>query len=248
MQVTHGTLEIPNDPTPWLVVRPNDNKDYCVLWLQGWTSTIEKHKPGIMRIAELTGVTVAALNYAGHGNHPVPLEETTREQQFNEVLFAYDTLKAEGYKSIIVTGTSFGGYMTALLTAQRRPAAVILRAPAIYKDSEFTLPQAERQGLLDKEYEAMKPTVTAESDLAALDAIRQYDGTVYVVEHEIDSVIPRNIPQAYFANAKRGNYLVVPATDHAVAKMPEPEKHYAYIEQMLAAIVALVQKEAVLLP
>lgn len=246
MNVVEGTLQIPNDPTPWLLLQPNEEKDYCILWLPGWMSTLERNQPIATRIAERTGVTVAILTYAGHGNHPTPLGETTREQQFNEVVSAYDTLQAEGYKNIIVAGTSFGGYMAALLTAKRTPCAAILRAPAIYKDSEFSLPQLERQGYLDKEYETLKPTITSSSDMAALHAIRDFDGTVYVIEHEIDSVIPRNIPRAYFEIAKRGNYLVVPAADHAIAKMPEPEKHYAYIERMIADIVGLVQQEALL--
>ncbi len=243
MKIIHENLELPGDPTPWMIAQPTENKSYCVLWLQGWGSTIEKHKAKMLRLAERTGITFAILDYAGHGSHPVPLEETTRQQQFNEVCMAFDTLKAEGYENIIVAGMSFGGYMAALLAAEREPSAIILRAPAIYKDDEFSLPYPERQGYRDQEYEALKATITPESDMAALHAISRFDGTVYVVEHEIDSVIPRNIPRAYFAVAKRGNYLVVPATDHAVAKMPQPEKHDAYIERLIASIVGLVQQE-----
>lgn len=247
MHVTRGTLAIPGDPTPWILVQPNDQKDYCILWLGGWGSTIEKHTPQITALADQTGVVVAMIDYAGHGSHPAALETTTREQQLHAAIAAFDELKALGYKHVIVAGNSFGGYMGALLSAERDPYALILREPAIYKDDEFSLPYPERQGYRDKAYEEMKFTVTPESDLQALHAVAKFDRSTYVIEHEIDSVIPKNIPRAYFTVAKRGNYLAIPATDHAVAKMPQPENHYAYITAAIAHIVDLIMREDSLL-
>lgn len=246
MQATHSTLQIPNDPTPWLLLEPSDNKDYCVLWLGGWGSTIEKHTPLVTNIAKRANVSIALPEYAGHGTHPMPLEQTTREQTFNEVVAAFDELKNLGYRNIIVAGMSFGSYMSALLTAERDPYAVILRGPAIYKDEEFSLPYPDRQGYRDQEYEAMKHTVSASSDMDALHAVASYDGSVYVVEHEVDSVIPQNIPRAYFSVAKRGNYLVIPAAEHAIAKMPQPERHYAYIEALIVNLIDLIKREETL--
>lgn len=243
MNVTETTLDIPNDPTPWLRVRPNDSKEYCVLWLQGWTSTIEKHRDLLTRLADRTSVTFAMLNYAGHGNHPIPLEETTREQQFREALFAYDKLKSEGYKHIIVCGTSFGGYLAALLSAERTPYAVILRAADAHLDDEFTVLQKELAARPLEERRQFRRAVSKESNLQAISAIKKFDGSVYVVEHEIDSIIPRNIPRAYFAAAKRGNYIVIPATDHSPARMANPPLHFAYIEEAIVSIVNLIKKE-----
>ena len=92
MKITNGTLDIKNDPTPWVIVAPSDDKEWCVLWLQGWTSTIEGHLDGIKRMAEESDVTFAMLNYAGHGTHPTSLDSSTREQQYTEVIAAYDQL------------------------------------------------------------------------------------------------------------------------------------------------------------
>jgi hypothetical protein len=247
MKIIRSTLHIPGDPTPRIIVQPNEQIDYCILWLQGWGSTIEKHLPQITALAEKTGTAVAMIDYAGHGSHPIPLEATTRRQQFQEAVAAFDSLIDEGYERIIVAGNSFGGYMSALLSAERHPYALILREPAIYQDDEFSLPYPERQGYRDKAYEEMKVTITPESDMAALHAVARFSGSVYVIEHEIDSVIPKNIPQAYFAVAKRGNYLVIPAADHAIATMPRPEKHYAYIAAALTHVVDLIQREATLI-
>jgi pimeloyl-ACP methyl ester carboxylesterase len=247
MQVTRGTLASLDAPTPWILVQPNDQKGYCILWLGGWGSTIEKHTPQITALARHAQVAVAMIDYAGHGSHPSALGTTTREQQLHEAIAAFDELKTIGYKRIIVAGNSFGGYMGALLSAERDAYALILREPAIYKDDEFSLPYPERQGYRDKVYEEMKFTVTSESDMQALHAVARFNRSVYVIEHEIDSVIPKNIPRAYFTVAKRGNYLVIPATDHAVAKMPQPENHYAYITAAIAHIVDLIMREDSLL-
>lgn len=203
-------------------------------------STVQKHEPVITRLAEQTGLTFAALDYAGHGSHPIPLEKTTREQQFNEVLAVYDALKSRGYERIIVAGSSFGAYMTALLSAKREPYAIILRAPAIYRDEEFSTLQAELPELQEAN-RAFRESVTSDSDLAGIRSVKNFAGFIYVIEHEIDSVIPRSVPRAYFNAAKRGNYLIIPATDHAPALMAKPEKHFAYIEALLVDVINLIQ-------
>ena len=242
MKITPGILAIENDPTPWLLIEPNDRKDFCVLWLQGWNATIKKHETILRQLAKQTNIAYAILDYAGHGTHPISLEQTTREQQLNEALAAYDALKARGYKHIIVAGTSFGGYLTALLSGKRDPFALVLRAAAIYPDDEFSMSYDERIAR-HSAYQKFKHTVTSASNLTALRAIKNFQGSVYVVEHEIDSVIPKNILHAYFENAQRGNYLIIPATDHALKRMPHPESHYAYVKGVISSIVTLAMLE-----
>ncbi|TXG77407.1 hypothetical protein E6P97_01740 [Patescibacteria group bacterium] len=214
MNITRGTLHIPNDPTPWVLVSPNDDKEWCVLWLQGWTSTIEGHLEGITRMSEASGVSFAMMDYAGHGTHPTPLNDSTRAQQFTECLAAYDELVTQGYQNIIVIGGSFGGYMAALLTGQRKPTATVLRAAAIYRDEEFELPSSQT-ARWDERFDdeiTFRKSVTKDSPLAALDAIHAYDGPVWAMEHELDTVVPGNVIRAYFDAAKHGNYILVRGT------------------------------------
>lgn len=80
MEITDHNLEFDN--TPWRLFEPNkkDDKEWCVLWLQGFTSTIEGHTDGVIRLAGATAMSFAMLNYAGHGNHPTLLDDATREQ------------------------------------------------------------------------------------------------------------------------------------------------------------------------
>lgn len=242
MNIAHGTLNIPSDPTPWVIVSPNDDKTWCVLWLQGWTSTIEGHLEGITRMAQATGTTFAMMNYAGHGTHPTPLSDSTRAHQFAECIAAYDELTAQGYQNIIVIGGSFGGYMAALLAGQRNPAAIVLRAPAIYPDEEFELPFSKTTPWDETfdDHAAFRRSISKGSSLAALHAIKTYDGPVWVMEHELDTVVPRSVPQAYFGVAKHGNYLLVQNTEHSPKTMPNPSQHFAYIEHWIVSIIQAV--------
>lgn len=238
MIAPYQTLDIPGDPTPWTLVEPNNNKDWAVLWLQGWGSTIEGHFERIQFLAQESGIAFAMIDYAGFGKHITPLAETTREQQHKEVIAAYDELKARGYKRIIACGNSFGSYMSALLADKRELTAIILRAPAIYDDAEFTIRQKDRD---DDTYQAFKKTVRPDSSLAALKAINTYSGPVWVFEHGADEVIPSNIPKSYFANAQHGNYLYIPGASHSPAKQPESRKYYQYIEVAILDTLGLVQ-------
>jgi len=240
--IPYQTLDIPGDPTPWVLVKPSSSKDWAVLWLQGWGSTIESNFEIVDQIAQKSGTAFAMIDYAGFGKHSVPLPETTREQQHLEVIAAYDELKKLGYKNIIACGHSFGSYMSALLASKRDVAALILRAPAIYADSEFTMKQKDRD---DATYQAFKKTVQPDSPLAALYAVQKYHGPVYVFEYGADEIIPRNIPQSYFANAAQGNYLYIPGTPHSPKTSLNSHKYYEYIGAGILTSLSRVQLQQV---
>lgn len=238
MTIPYQTLDIPNDPTPWVIVEPSEQKEWAVLWLQGWGSTIEGHFETIQFLAKESDVAFAMIDYAGWGTHPVSLGTTTRKQQYTQVVAAYDALKERGYKKIIACGNSFGSYMSALLCDKRELAAVLLRAPAIYDDSEFTSKQQDRD---DDTYQSFKNTVQPDSPLAALRAIRGYSGPVFVFEHGADEVIPSNIPKSYFANARQSNYLYIPGAPHSPKALPDPRKYYEYIETAILDTLEMIQ-------
>lgn len=52
MQVIDFNLTLANDPAPWRLLIPDDTtQEYCVLWLQGWTSSMDSHFEGVKRMA-----------------------------------------------------------------------------------------------------------------------------------------------------------------------------------------------------
>lgn len=236
MKVTDNTLEFDN--TPWRLFEPTDDKEWCVLWLQGFMSTIEGHNDGVVRMAEATGVSFAMLNYAGHGNHPVSLDDASREQQFNEVLGVYDQLAELGFKKIIVIGGSFGGYMAALLASKRTLEALVLRVPANYPEEEFELAYKDTSaGQKDKSHYLYRQSIDEHYINNAVEGVRNFAGQTYVIEHEKDEVVHSSIPKSYYNAAKHGNYLVIPGAKHSPNMMPNPEKYFALIELWLATII-----------
>lgn len=238
MKMTDKTLGF--DDTPWRLFEPGNSlsSNWCVLWLQGFTSTIEGHNDGVVRLAEATAMTFAMLNYAGHGNHPTPLEDATRKQQFDEVIGVYDELVKLGFTKTIVIGGSFGGYMAALLASERKVEALVLRAPANYPEEEFELPYRETAaGRNDKSHYLYRKNITNDYVNNAVQAVKEFDGVTYVMEHEKDEVINPSIPKSYYSAAKHGNYIVIPGVKHSPRQMPHSEKYFALIESWLATIV-----------
>ena len=224
---------------PWRLFRPaGAGREYCVLWLQGWSSSMDSHREGVERMAQKTKMTFATLDPAGHGLHKLPLDESTRKQQHDEVVAVYDELKNFGYKKIIVIGGSFGAYMAALLTGVRDVHTVVLRAPAIYADNELEMVHKQTPKWVNPDkYRRDKDNAPYVKDNEAVRSINRFKGFTYVLEHELDEQVPRVMPQTYFENAKHGNYLVVPDTMHSPKLMDNPQPHFDYIEHLVVSII-----------
>lgn len=242
MNVQDFSLQLQEDIVPWRLLTPDDaGTEYCVLWLQGWTSSMDAHREGVERMAKKSGLAFATLDYAGHGLHALPIEESTRKQQYTEVVAVFDELKQRGYEKIIVIGGSFGAYMAALLTSNRPVHAAVLRAPANYMDEEFETPYKHTLRHTDHAaYEKAKRSGTF-LDSLAVEALRNFNGYTYVLEHELDNVVPAEVPKRYFAVAKHGNYLLVPKTEHSPKLMANPQVHFDYIEHLIISIIKAIQ-------
>jgi esterase/lipase len=236
MKIDNYTLA---EGTPWRLFTPdNAHNGWVVLWLQGFTSTIEGHNEGCQRMSTASNVPFAILNYAGHGNHPVPLAQATRKQQFEEACAVYDELISRGFNKIIVSGGSFGGYMAALLAGVREPQIVILRAAANYIDDEFDYPYSETiESKDDKAKDLYRQNIDMTYSNKATEALKAFDGTSYIIEHEADTVIEANILQSYYHTAAHGNYIVIRGLEHSPKLMPNPAKWYDIIERWIQTII-----------
>ena len=244
MSIEDFTVKVNGNETPWRLFEPKDHKqEWAVLWLQGFTSTIEGHSEGVVRMAESADTTFAMLNYAGHGNNPIQLDDASRSQQFAEVCAVYDQLLARGYTKIIASGGSFGAYMAALLAGNRELQSIVLRAPAIYEDAEFELPFAQTRGKSDKGYkiDPWRSSVSDETPSIALDNVRNFTGNTFVFEHEFDEVVSQNVPKAYSAVARHSNYIVIRDCKHSPKLMENPEHYYQIIEKWLETVIVTTQ-------
>jgi len=101
-----------------------------------------------------------------------------------DVLAAYDALAGQrgvDPESILVIGSSYGGYLAAILTELRPVRWLALRVPALYKDEDWALPKEElrKYGLAEYRRGPVKPDQNR-----ALKACAAFEGDVLILESE----------------------------------------------------------------
>src|SRR5688572_1410850 len=118
----------------------------------------------------------------------------SRETDLDDVIAAYDVLARHpgvDPDAIAVVGSSYGGYLAAILTTLRPVKWLALRVPALYIDEGWDHPKLQ----LHKEQDLRsyrRKFVAAETN-RALRACASYDGDVLVVESERDDIIPPEV-------------------------------------------------------
>src|SRR5205085_12682648 len=73
-------------------------------------------------------------------------DPVTRAQNLADVIAAYDLLAARpevDAARVGLVGSSYGGYLATLLTAERKVRWLALHAPALYMDGDFDRPKRE---------------------------------------------------------------------------------------------------------
>lgn len=197
------------------------NEDEILLSLIGWTSNRRKYKDILSAIVANTGMSALVFNYSGHGDSPFEVMETKPAQHFLEVICVFDWLKAHYPNAkIAVMGTSYGGYMAAQLTKYRSLDKLVLRAPAIYKPSDFyslnkNIDRTWTDTVFRKDKEALKnhPLLARASGFA---------GKTLVVVHEKDIPVPKETTDAYI-KAFNADVRVAKDFPHYIGEMPRDE-------------------------
>ena len=210
-----------------------------VLFVHGWAGDQQQY---VSRARELSarGCVCLTFDLRGHARTQAQFESVSREDSMRDVLAAYDFLAAlrnVDSDSIAVVGSSYGGYLAALLTALRPVKWLALRVPALYKDSEWTLPKLRLRSEQDLEKYRLLPVTPDESK--ALRACRSFTGDVLIVESENDTMIPHQVIINYreaCISARSLTYRLMEGADHgfkgADAERAE-QRMFAYFDKHL---------------
>lgn len=223
-----GTLIVPDTRMPG------------VLFLHGWGGNQSQYAPRAREIAAL-GCACLTVDMRGHADTEAAHAIVTREDNFNDALAAYDTLAGEASvdnTQIAVVGSSYGGYLATILTGMRPVKWLGLRAPALYRDSEWDRPKIELRKLQRLE-EYRRQTLDA-GDNRALRAASAYEGDVLLVESGNDDTIPHAVIDNYraaFANAHSLTYRVLKGADHGLS---DPSCREAYTTLLVNWITEMV--------
>jgi hypothetical protein len=190
-----------------------------VLLVHGWGGSQEQYLARARRIAAL-GCICLTLNLRGHAETEEQQNTVTREDNLRDVLAAYDVLASHpgvDRSAIAVAGSSYGGYLGAILTSLRPVKWLALRVPALYRDEDWALPktQLKKYGLA-----AFRRGPVSPEENRALRACAQFAGDVLIVESEHDDTIPHPVIANYMAAFQKAHsvtYRVLAGADHGLS-------------------------------
>ena len=223
-----GTLLVPDSRLPG------------VLFLHGWGGNQAQYAARAREIAAL-GCACLTVDMRGHAETRRQQATVTREDNLCDALAAFDRLAGEASvdgEQIAVVGSSYGGYLGTILTTMRPVKWLALRAPALYKDTDWNVPKLklrEMQGL-----QAYRRMVVEAQDNRALSAAAAYRGDVLVVQSGHDDIIPPEVIKNYrnaFTGARSLTYRIIDGADHG---MTDPTSRHANTTVLVNWITEMV--------
>ena len=206
----------------------------AVLFIHGWMGDQDSQILRALPAAE-NGYICLTFSLSGHGKSAGSIERLTRRNYLDDVISAYDFLKSQkevDADNITVVSASFGGYLAALLSHERKARALLLRVPANYPDEGFdTLPQFSYVRN-NANAHVWKQSPLKYTETRALQAVHDYPRNIFIVESGRDAVIPHQTVQNYVDAVKDKSkliYHVQPNADHNLSN----ENHLHEFIQML---------------
>ncbi len=192
-----------------------------VLFVHGWGGSQEQYLARAREVAAL-GCVCLTFDLRGHAGTLPQQETVTRENNLHDVLAAYDVLashRAVNPSTIAVVGSSYGGYLGAILTTLRPVKWLALRVPALYMDNGWGLPK--RQLHKEQDLATYRRSLVRPEDNRALRACAEFRGDVLLVESECDKVIPHEVICSYrdaCVRARSLTYRVIEGADHGLSE------------------------------
>jgi pimeloyl-ACP methyl ester carboxylesterase len=120
--------------------------------------------------------------------------------------------------SIAVVGSSYGGYLSAILTTKRPVRWLALRVPALYMDTGWELPKLQLHQ--DQDLGAYRRRFVPAADNRALRACKAFRGDVLLIESERDDTVPHAVINSYkeaLMRPRSMTYRMISGADHGLS-------------------------------
>ena len=222
-----GTLVGPDTMVPGVVL------------VHGWDGSQEQYISRAHEIASL-GCICLTIDLRGHVRHQADRDTVTRGDNLRDLIAAYDLLvghPAVDPRAICVVGSSYGGYLAALLTRERSVRWLGLRVPALYGDEDWDVPKAK----LDRDrIMKLRGSEVAPERNRALSACADFRGDVLIVESEHDPLVPHQVIQNYraaCAAARSLTYRVIAGADHALSEKSHQQAYTTLLVNWMSEMV-----------
>lgn len=210
-----------------------------VLFVHGWGGSQQRDLARAKGIAGF-GCVCLTFDMRGHENTAASRKRVSREHSLADIVAAYDRLLREPYidpEKIAVIGTSYGGYLSAILTELRPVRWLGLRVPALYWDDEWDRPKLEldRAGLARYRRTTMGPL-----ENRALDCCSRFTGDVLLVESEFDDFVPHTTLMNYrtsFDKAHSLTHRIMKGADHALSEDSDQKAYTSILTSWLSEMI-----------
>ncbi len=217
-----------------------------VLFVHGWGGSQAQFLARARAIASL-GCVCLAFDLRGHALTSEQQDTVTRDANLRDVVAAYDVLARHpevDANEIAVVGSSYGGYMAAILSTLRYVRWMVLRVPALYRDEDWELPKrALHKG---PDLELYRRRVVPVEENRALRACAAFKGDVLIVESEQDMVIPHPVITSYVeacSQARSLTYRVLEGADHGLSDKASQDAYTGLLLGWMNEMVFVPRKE-----
>ncbi len=211
-----------------------------VLFVHGWGGSQQQYLARAREMASL-GCVCLTFDLSGHAATQEEREQVSRERNLRDVMAAYDVLAAHPHvdrAAIAVVGSSYGGYLAAILTTLRPVTWLALRVPALYIDSGWELPKMQLHK--DQDLRAYRRSFVPATQNRALRACAEFVGDVLIVESELDDVVPRPVITSYreaCVQARSLTYRCLAEADHGLTDETQQRAYTALLVQWLGELL-----------
>ncbi|WP_263143596.1 alpha/beta fold hydrolase [Pseudomonas sp. RIT-PI-AD] len=210
-----------------------------VLFVHGWGGSQQRDLVRAKGIAGL-GCICLTFDLRGHERTLAEQASVTREDNLRDILAAYDRLAAHPSidpSAIAVVGTSYGGYLSAILTTLRPVKWLALRVPALYRDSDWDAPKLA----LDRaDLNRYRRTHIQAGDNRALAACADFRGDVLIVESEHDDFVPHPTIMSYraaFQSVHSLTHRIVDGADHGLSDEVSQQAYTSILVRWITEMV-----------
>jgi dienelactone hydrolase len=211
-----------------------------ILFVHGWGGSQEQYVARAKEVAAL-GCVCLTFDLRGHAGTQTQKQTVSRENNLHDVLAAYDRLAshpAVDPSAIAVVGSSYGGYLAAILTTIRPVKWMALRVPALYMDSGWELPKQQLHK--DQDLDTYRKSLIPAAENRALRACAAYEGDVLIIESELDDIVPHAVIANYLEaciKPRSLTYRVIKGADHGLSDEGSQRSYTALLVNWMSEMI-----------